>query len=67
VVFITTDALFGCSKEGTVTHTTLRTCRCQSFCLHFTSVADFWRLFHFKETVSKLRSSLKSQNMSLYT
>lgn len=56
-VFITTDALFGCSKEETVAHTTIRTRRSRSFCLHFTLAGDFLGLFHVKETVSKLRLS----------
>lgn len=40
--------------EGTVVYTTIKTCRSQSFCQHFTLVADFLGLLRVNETTSKL-------------
>lgn len=45
--------------EGTELHTTTKTCRSQTFCQHFTLVADFLGLLHVNETTSKLRFFLK--------
>lgn len=45
--------------EGTVVHTTIKTCRSQSFCQNYILVADFLGLLHVNETTSKLRFFLK--------